>query len=924
MLASEGWQLMEQQNTSIKTHMVRSSIVFSPYFAIFILIACIPNLAFGASTFIHVDATRSSYIGDSEDYRSSDVSIDTTVRPEIANSISINSDLWRILIAPVDGSQLVPDNYELTNDVFLTHTFPLLDVAWRTSGCSSSEGRFVIHEVEYDASNNITKFAMDFEFACFDSLALGLEAHYIDGQIRFNSELPEILERPNSAAGRDDIKDEGSVIVLNGSLSSPGTTEITDYSWRQVSGTTINIQNSNNAQATFIAPNVPLGGDDIVVELLVTNASGFTDTDLITIKVQDIYDPHTFVYIHNAGAYLPSSSDFYIPENYGKFKTTNNSYNSAVIVSSIKDVRVDFSELAVGYYIDAEKPPYDNPGAPRLRYDMSCFGVSNIKSGRYFVHEVEYDSNNEIVKLAVDFIDYCSSVHYGAIRYNSSYPLARNKPYAVAGSDQTIFEKTQGVLNGTYSDSGSDIVKGNLDKIISYKWEQISGTPAQISDVNSSAATFIAPTVVSGEETLTFQLTVTDAEGLTDVDQVDIIVQSTDIARNFMTIHDFKGMNRLFTEKNSEFELTHLNDFVNLNVWDAGVRLRTGDSSYFRIGSFSYIPDDPLEFPTIERVISLGADGYGCNRSYGVIDVLDFSKTPSDIIGASDTVTALAVDYVHYCEPTALANDIKTTGKIRINSIADGQVPIANAGQDIVVFEGENFLLDSTGSIDPDGQVIGYNWRQLSGQLQGVRYRNTLDVDVIPDITARPLPLGINETETVFELTIFDEDGFTSSDTVKVTILRKNQTPIANDDVITITENETVDIDIKINDIDPDGTIDQFFYGKHPIYGELIFTGFDTIRYIPNKDYTGNDSFTYAVLDNFGAYSDYATVNITVTPSVQTSPDTSPNNNGNTTNKQDSETSSGALSFHLLSLVLIYFLHTRIIIKHHSSIKKHF
>ena len=55
--------------------------------------------------------------------------------------------------------------------------------------------------------------------------------------------------------------------------------------------------------------------------------------------------------------------------------------------------------------------------------------------------------------------------------------------------------------------------------ILSYSWSQTAGTPATLTAVSETASTFTVP--ASGE-ILTFELEVVDAQGMTDIDSVDI------------------------------------------------------------------------------------------------------------------------------------------------------------------------------------------------------------------------------------------------------------------------------------------------------------------------------------------------------------------------------------------------------------------
>lgn len=92
------------------------------------------------------------------------------------------------------------------------------------------------------------------------------------------------------------------------------------------------------------------------------------------------------------------------------------------------------------------------------------------------------------------------------------------KPVANAGPDQHIDEQSLYQLAGSGADSDGDIK--------SYQWQQVSGSEVQLLNANQPTANFTAPTVsvISGSQTLTFELSVTDNQGAITVDSVDITV----------------------------------------------------------------------------------------------------------------------------------------------------------------------------------------------------------------------------------------------------------------------------------------------------------------------------------------------------------------------------------------------------------------
>lgn len=92
------------------------------------------------------------------------------------------------------------------------------------------------------------------------------------------------------------------------------------------------------------------------------------------------------------------------------------------------------------------------------------------------------------------------------------------KPSVVAGPDQSVKEKSKVTISSTASDPDGSIT--------SYQWRQISGASAQLDSADQSELSFIAPVIGSPEtKLLTFEVVVTDNDGLTDADTVTVDVE---------------------------------------------------------------------------------------------------------------------------------------------------------------------------------------------------------------------------------------------------------------------------------------------------------------------------------------------------------------------------------------------------------------
>jgi len=102
--------------------------------------------------------------------------------------------------------------------------------------------------------------------------------------------------------------------------------------------------------------------------------------------------------------------------------------------------------------------------------------------------------------------------------------LKAQDPRADAGSNRDYPEGASVTLDG--SDSSDP-----LDRSLNYNWEQTDGSPAvSLSGANSKTASFTAPDITGEKSCLTFRLTVTDAEGDKNSDEVRICINSTNIA----------------------------------------------------------------------------------------------------------------------------------------------------------------------------------------------------------------------------------------------------------------------------------------------------------------------------------------------------------------------------------------------------------
>jgi VCBS repeat-containing protein len=120
-----------------------------------------------------------------------------------------------------------------------------------------------------------------------------------------------------------------------------------------------------------------------------------------------------------------------------------------------------------------------------------------------------------------------------------------------------------------------------------------------------------------------------------------------------------------------------------------------------------------------------------------------------------------------------------------------------------------------------------------------------------------------------FQYAVTDGSLTSAPATVTITVNRVDDPPVAVDDNFTITEDTILTVQIPgilENDNDPNGDTLSCTFLTNPAHGRLpFFNGDGSFGYIPDPDFTGTDSFTYAASDG-SLTSNTATITITVVP----------------------------------------------------------
>ena len=296
----------------------------------------------------------------------------------------------------------------------------------------------------------------------------------------------------------------------------------------------------------------------------------------------------------------------------------------------------------------------------------------------------------------------------------STYTIpANSRPTANAGGNQNITSNTT-VLDGSAS---SDNVH-----ISYYEWKQISGPNTAIIDLPGNDVAHVYGLTTG---TYRFQLRTTDNGWLSDSTTIDVVVNS---GTNKAPIA-IAGPKQTITLPTSTITLD-------------------GSKSVDPDGVISKYSWKMVSGPTTPTIANLTASV--TTVSSFIAGTFIFQLTVTDNLGATGT----ALD------------------TIVVNSLAN-QPPSANAGTDMVITLPTNAaILDGSASQDPNGNIAGYAWAQLSGPSTSTVTNGNTSTASVSNMVA-----GVY----LFRLTVTDNGGLTDTDSVKITVLANtNQPPVAN------------------------------------------------------------------------------------------------------------------------------------------------
>jgi hypothetical protein len=361
---------------------------------------------------------------------------------------------------------------------------------------------------------------------------------------------------------------------------------------------------------------------------------------------------------------------------------------------------------------------------------------------------------------------------------------------------------------------------------LTFLWKQIEGEHVVLSSNKVANPQFMAPEVANGSiKVLTFEVAVTDPEGATDSDIVEVVVNPINHIPVVSAGRDqiiFPSINaitlvgsavdadgdaltysweqtsgpKIALENTNLRYLTIVSPSVDFSNFEPMTFKLTANDGFGGIGSDSAsvypynallsnrlitIDAGPLQTVREGELVTMDVTGETSNGKpirYSWAQLLGIPVTLNSYVGdkvqfnapdlPNETPELLSFQVIGYSEGNGWASDIAMVRVLPFNG-----PPIADAGPDQTVPQNVFVNLHGTGS-DPEDIKLKYQWSQVSGIPVTIHTRSSQDVYFVS-----PFISGDSE-DLIFQLKVTDSDGNIATDDVKVTVSKQNHPPNAN------------------------------------------------------------------------------------------------------------------------------------------------
>jgi len=253
---------------------------------------------------------------------------------------------------------------------------------------------------------------------------------------------------------------------------------------------------------------------------------------------------------------------------------------------------------------------------------------------------------------------------------------------------------------------------------------------------------------------------------------------------------------------------------------------------------------------------------------------LDFSKpivslnaTNATSIANQTATNATSIANQTATNATSIANQTATnatsTNATSTNATSTNETSIANqTATNATGIQGANKTANNETGIQESNKTAV---KELNGQTNLITKNDTGNANgTKQNIETIKKPQTKNETGITNETLIANQ-------TSESKLSKENSLPKAFDQSVAVDQNSRIEITLAADDEDKDNL--QFDITADPLHGSLDNFNKEkgTVTYIPQKDYSGDDKFSYRVSDNKGGHSEPANVDIQINTASQLS-----------------------------------------------------